>query len=159
MTRYAISQPVTQVEAPRLVSGKGKFTNDFMLPRQTVAVFLRSPYAHADIVSIDTTAAAAMPGVVAILTGADYAADGLGPVRGISPAKRRDGSPMYRPPRPALTSDRVRHVGQAVALVIAETINAGKDAVEAIEIEYNPLPATLSTADANAPGATRIWDD
>jgi carbon-monoxide dehydrogenase large subunit len=159
MTRYAISQPVTQVEAPRLLSGKGKFTDDIKLPRQAVGVFLRSPHAHAEIVSIDTSAAAAMPGVIAILTGADYEADGLGPVRGLSPAKRRDGSPMYRPPRPALTNDRVRHVGQAIALVIAETINAGKDAVEAIEVEFNPLPASLSTADANAPGTPRLWED
>ena len=123
MTRYSISQPVTQVEAPRLVSGKGKFTDDIILPQQAVGVFLRSPHAHADIVGIDTAHAALLPGVLAILTGEDYAADELGMVRGISPLKKRDGSPMYRPPRPALTRDRARHVGQSVALVIAETLN------------------------------------
>ncbi len=159
MTRYSISQPVTQVEAPRLVSGKGRFTDDIALPRQAAGVFLRSPYAHADIIRIDKSAAEAMPGVIAILTGEDYTADGLGPVRGISPMKKRDGSPMYRPPRPALTRDRVRHVGQAVALVIAETVNQGKDAAEAIEVEYNPLPAHLDTATANRPGALTLWDD
>ncbi len=106
MTRYAISQPVTQVEAPRLLTGKGRFTDDVELPRQAVAVFLRSPHAHADIKGIDISAAAAMPGVVAVLTGEDYAADGLGQVTGISPAQRRDGTAMFRPPRPALTRDR-----------------------------------------------------
>ena len=159
MTRYSISQPVTQVEAPRLVSGKGKFTDDISLPQQAIGVFLRSPYAHADITSIDTTAAAAMPGILAILTGEDYAADDLGVVRGISPLKKRDGSPMYRPPRPALTKDRVRHVGQSVALVIAETINQAKDAVEAIDVDYNPLPAHFATATANQPDSPVLWDD
>ena len=159
MTRYAISQPVTQVEAPRLLTGNGRFTDDIALPRQAVAVFLRSPHAHADIVRIDISAAASMPGVVAILTGADYAADGLGVVRGISPLKRRDGSPMFRPPRPALTRDRVRHVGQSVALIVAETVNQAKDAAENIEVEYAPLPAHLSTADANQPATPALWED
>ena len=159
MTRYSISQPVTQVEAPRLVSGKGKFTDDIILPQQAVGVFLRSPHAHADIVGIDTARAASLPGVLAILTGEDYAADELGVVRGISPLKKRDGSPMYRPPRPALTRDRVRHVGQSVALVIAETLNQAKDAAEAIEIDYTPLPAFFSTATANKGEAPVLWDD
>ncbi len=159
MTRYAISQPVTQVEAPRLLTGQGRYTDDIFLPGLAVAVFLRSPHAHADIVAIDTSGAKAMQGVIEILTGADYDADGLGVVRGPSPLKQRDGSPMYRPPRPALTRDRVRHVGQSVALVIAETINQAKDAAEAIEVEYAPLPASLSTTDANQPGAPALWDD
>ena len=159
MTRYSISQPVTQVEAPRLVSGKGKFTDDIILPQLAVGVFLRSPHAHADIVGINTARAASLPGVLAILTGEDYAADELGVVRGISPLKKRDGSPMYRPPRPALTRDRVRHVGQSVALVIAETLNQAKDAAEAIEIDYTPLPAFFSTATANKGEAPVLWDD
>jgi carbon-monoxide dehydrogenase large subunit len=159
MARYAISQPVLQVEAPRLLMGKGRFTDDLTLPRQAHGVFLRSPHAHADIVSIDTDAAAAMPGVIVILTGEDYAEDGLGPVRGISPLKQRDGSAMYRPPRPALTRDRVRHVGQSVALVIAETINQGKDAAEAILVDYRPLPAHVSTADANGQDTPALWDE
>jgi carbon-monoxide dehydrogenase large subunit len=159
MTRYSISQPVTQVEAPRLVSGKGKFTDDIILPQQAVGVFLRSPHAHAEIVNIDKTEAASLPGVLDILTGEDYAADGLGVVRGISPLKRRDGSPMYRPPRPALTRDRVRHVGQSIALVIAESVNQAKDAVEAIEVQYKTLPAQFSTAAANQGDAPELWED
>jgi carbon-monoxide dehydrogenase large subunit len=158
MTRYSVSQPVTQVEAPRLLTGQGQFADDITLPRQAYAVFLRSPHAHADIKSVDISAAAQMPGVIAILTGADYAADGLGEVRGISPAKRRDGSQMFRPPRPALVQDRVRHVGHAVAMVIAESVNAAKDAAEAIEVDYAPLPANLATATANAPDAPLLYE-
>ena len=95
MTRYAISQPVTQVEAPRLLMGKGRFTDDVSLPRECTAVFLRSPHAHAEIRGIDTKAADAMPGVIAILTGAEWQADGIGPVAGNPPPKRRDGSPGF----------------------------------------------------------------
>ena len=159
MARYAISQPVTQVEAPRLLKGKGRYTSDVNLDRQCFAYFLRSPHAHADIVSIDTAAAKAMPGVLEVLTGEDYATDGLGGLAGMAPFKRRDGSPMYRPPRPALTRDRVRHIGQSVAVVIAESVNQAKDAAEAIEVEYAVLPAHTSTAKANQPGAPAIWTD
>jgi aerobic carbon-monoxide dehydrogenase large subunit len=158
MTRYSISQEVTQVEAPRLLTGKGRFTDDITLPRQAYAVFLRSPHAHAEIKSIDTRAAAQMEGVLAVLTGADYAADKLGPVTGLSPAKKRDGSPMFRPPRPALTQDRVRHIGQPVAMVVAETIDRAKDAAEAIVVDYALLPAHVATATANKPGAPSLWE-
>ncbi len=91
MTRYAISQPVTQVEAPRLLTGQGRYTSDVTLLNQSYAFFLRSPHAHADIKRIDTAAAKAMPGVLTILTGIDYAEEGLGEVTGASPAKKRDG--------------------------------------------------------------------
>jgi carbon-monoxide dehydrogenase large subunit len=159
MTRYSINQSVTQVEARALLTGKGRFTDDLSLARQAYGVFLRSPHAHADIVRLDTTAAEAMPGVVAILTGADWVADGLGIVGGHSRTRRRDGSPMYRPPRPGLTSDRVRHVGQAVAMVIAETVDQAKDAAEAIEVDYAALPGHYSTASANQPGTPALWDE
>ena len=157
MARYAIGQPVTQVEAPRLMTGKGRYTSDVYLDRQACAYFLRSPHAHADILRIDTSAAQAMPGVLAVLTGEDYAAEGLGMLTGAVPFKRRDGSPMYRPPRPALTRDRVRHIGQAVAVVIAESVNQAKDASEAIEVEYAILPAQVSTEKANQPGTPALW--
>ncbi|MFM1815230.1 MAG: hypothetical protein RLZ98_1925 [Pseudomonadota bacterium] len=159
MTRYAISQPVRQVEAPRLLTGQGRYTDDIQLLNQCHAVFLRSPVAHADIKSIDTRAANQMPGVIAVLTGAELTADGIGPVPGNSPPKRRDGQPGYRPKRPAITSDRVRHVGQIVACVIAERINDAKDACEAIEIEYEALPVLTDAAIANKPGAIQLWDD
>ena len=159
MARFSISQPVNQVEGPRLLKGAGRFTGDITLPRQAHAVFLRSPHAHAEIKSINTEAAEAMSGVVAVLTGEDYAADGMGDMPGLKPFKRRDGEPMYRPPFPALTRDRVRHVGQAVAVVIAETVNQAKDAAEAIEVDYEPLPAQTSTAEANRPDTSLLWED
>jgi carbon-monoxide dehydrogenase large subunit len=157
--RYSISQPVLQVEAPRLLKGQGRFTDDVFLDRQTHAVFLRSPHAHAAIRSIDASAAEAMPGVLAILTGDDYAKDGLGHVRGLSPAKRRDGSNMFRPPRPALARDKVRHLGQAVALVVAETVAQARAALESIVVDYDVLPASVSTARANDPATPPVWDE
>ncbi len=159
MTRYSISQPVRQVEAPRLMKGQGRFTDDIVLDRQAHAVFLRSPHAHAEIVSMNVSAANQMPGVVAILTGDDYEADGLGHVRGLSPAKKRDGSPMFRPPRPGITKDRVRHVGQTIAVVIADSIAEAKDAAERIEVEYKTLTAHFDTASANLPGAPALWPE
>ncbi len=159
MTRYSISQPVRQVEAPRLLQGRGRFTDDVTLDNQAYAVFLRSPHAHANIISMDTRPALQMPGVLAVLTGDDYEADGLGHVRGASPAKKRDGSPMYRPPRPGLTRDRVRHVGQQVAVVIAESLIEAKDAAERIEVEYEVLPIVLATEKANLPGAPTVWEE
>ncbi len=159
MPRFSISQPVNQVEGPRLLKGAGRFTSDITLAHQAHAVFLRSPHAHAEIKSIDTQAAEAMPGVIAVLTGEDYAADGLGNMPGATPFKRRDGETMYRPPFPALLSDRARHVGQAIAVVIAESIDQGKDAAEAIEVDYVPLPAHLPTASANHPDTPLLWQD
>ncbi len=159
MTRYAISQPVSQVEAPRLLKGQARFTDDITLAQQAHAVFLRSPHAHADIVSIDTTAAGAMPGVLCVLTGEDWAHDGIGDVPGSAVPKRRDGSPGYRPSRPALTRDRVRHVGHTVAVVVADTINQAKDAVEAIEVEYSPLPINLDAVAGYQDGAQLLWED
>ena len=159
MARFAISQPVRQVEAPRLVTGRGRFTDDVSRAHQAHAVFLRSPHAHADIIGIDTVRAAGLPGVLTVLTGQDYAADGLGEIEGVSWAARRDGRVMYRPPRPALTRDRVHHVGQAVAVVIAETVAQAKDAAEAIAVDYAPLPVQRSTEAANQPGTPALWPD
>jgi carbon-monoxide dehydrogenase large subunit len=159
VTRFSISQPVLQVEAPRLLKGQGRFTDDVFLDRQTHAAFLRSPHAHAAILGIDASVAENMPGVLAVLTGKDYAADALGHVRGLSPAKRRDGSPMFRPPRPGLTIDKVRHVGQAVAIVVAETVAQARAAIEAIVVDYDVLPANVSTAAANDPATPPVWDE
>ena len=159
MGRYAIGQPMSQVEAPRLLTGRGRYTDDVTLPRQAYAVFLRSPHAHAEIKSMDSSAAAEMPGVIAILTGQDWASDGLGNLPGNAPPKRRDGSPGYRPPRPAITRDRVRHVGQIVAMVIAESVALGKDAAEAIEIDYETLPIHLDAVTGSDPSVPRLWPD
>jgi len=157
-TRFGIGQPVPRTEDPRLLRGKGCYVDDFNMPHQTYAVFVRSPHAHAEIVAIDTAAASDMPGIHAVLTGADYAADGLGPITGASPFKRRDGSPMWRPPRPALTQDRARYVGQPVAMVIAASLAEAKDAAEAVSVTYKELPVNTITAKANR-GAPAIWPE
>jgi carbon-monoxide dehydrogenase large subunit len=159
MGRYAIGQGVTAVEAAKLVAGHGRFTDDNSLVGQCHAIFVRSPHAHALIRSVDADAARKMPGVMAVLTGADYAAAELGNVPGGPPPKRRDGSPGYRPPRPAITHDRVRHVGQIVAMVVADSIARAKDAAEQVVVTYEPLAAQLDPVAALAEGAERIWPD
>jgi carbon-monoxide dehydrogenase large subunit len=157
--KYAIGQSVPRTEDPRLLKGRGSYVDDFTLPLQAFAVMVRSPHAHADIKSIDTSAAMALPGVLAVLTGADYEADGLGSIVGPSPFKRRDGSPMFRPPRPAVTRDRVRHVGQVVAVVVADSVNIAKDAGELVSVDYETLPVVIATDRAAREDAPRIWED
>src|SRR6266850_6436021 len=120
---------------------------------------LRSQHAHARIVSLNTDKAKAAPGVLAVLTGADWEASGFGDLPVPGGLKRRDGSPLYRPPYPALVKDRVRWVGDYVAFVVAETPYQAMDAAELIEVDYEPLPAITSTAEATGPGAPRVWDD
>ena len=159
MPRYSVSQSVRQLEAPRLLKGDGKYTDDVALANQSFAIFLRSPYAHAEIKRIDVARAEAMPGILKILTGEDYQADNLGSVKGISPFKKRDGSPMYRPDRPALAKNRVLHVGHLVAMVVAETVNQAKDAAESILVDYEPLPANVSTAEANSGSVPDLYED
>jgi len=157
--QFGLGQSVPRTEDPRLLTGNGHYVDDFNLMNQAHAIVLRSPHAHADITAIDKSAAEAMPGVLAILTGDDYAADGMGQITGGAPLKRRDGSPMVRPPRPALTRDRVRYVGQPVALVVAETIDQAKDAAEAVVVDYAILTPTMSTETTNQPRAQTIWEE
>ena len=159
MGKYGIGQPVLRFEDPRLLQGRGRYIHDVNLPGQAYAVFLRSPHAHAKIVSVDTAAAKALPGVVAIFTGADYAADGLGMPKVSMPRKRPDGSPMFAPARPALCVDRVRYVGDPVATVVAETLPQAMDAAERITVAYDPLPSVTATAEATLPGAPAVWDE
>lgn len=159
MKKLRIGESVRQLEAPRMLTGKGRFADDINLHRQAYAVFVRSPHAHADILRIDADAARGMPGVAAILTGDDYAAEGLGLLESVTPGRRRDKSPMYRPARPAVTRDRVRHVGQIVAMVVAETLAQAKDAAEAISVDYNPLPAHIDTRTGNHPDTPALWAD
>ena len=159
MTNIAIGQSVPRFEDLRLVRGGGRYVDDMALPGMLFGVVLRSPHAHALIRSIDTEQAKAAPGVRAVLTGADWQASGWGdlPVpRGLS---RRDGSPMYRPPYPALVSERVRWVGDDVAFVVADTLAQAMDAAELIEVDYEPLPAVLSAVDDLKPDAPLVWDD
>jgi aerobic carbon-monoxide dehydrogenase large subunit len=159
MMKFGVGQPLRRFEDVRLLNGKGRFQDDVTLPRQAWAVFVRSPYAHAKIRRIDTAAAAKAPGVLAVYSGADYAADGLAMPKAAMPRKRADGSPAFAPQRPALVCDRVRYVGDAVAMVIAETLDAAKDAAELVAVDYEPLPAVTDVEAAAQPDAPRLWDD
>ncbi len=159
MQKFGIGQPVTRFEDPRLVRGEGRYLGDIDLPGQAYAVVLRSPHAHARINGIDVEAARAAPGVLAVYTGADYAAEGLGGPKATLPRKRPDGSPMFAPQRPALCVDRVRYVGDPVAFVVAETLNEAKDAAELIAVDYEPLPSVTDTASAALPGSPPVWDE
>src|SRR5262249_29438955 len=126
MQKFGIGQPVARFEDPRLLRGEGRYLCDVDLPDQAYAVVLRSPHSHAQIKGIDAAAARAAPGVLAVYTGADYAADGLGGPKASMPRKRFDGTPMFAPQRPALCIDRVRYVGDPVAFIVAQSLNEAK---------------------------------
>ncbi|MGA7488364.1 MAG: xanthine dehydrogenase family protein molybdopterin-binding subunit, partial [Xanthobacteraceae bacterium] len=151
-----IGAPLRRVEDHRLLTGRGRFVADIALPGALVCVILRSPHAHARIRAIDASAAQAGPGVVAVFTGADMAADGMAPMRPLWAIRSRDGSPMAEPPRFALARETVRHVGEPVAAVIAETPAQAADTAERIEIDYQPLPAVTDARAAQAPGAPQL---
>jgi carbon-monoxide dehydrogenase large subunit len=159
MGEFAIGQPVSRFEDPRLLRGGGRYVDDMVLPRMAYGFVLRSPHAHARIVRIDTRDAKAAPGVLAVLTGADWEASGWGDLPVPTGMKRRDGSPSYKPRFPALVSDRVRWVGDYVAFVIATTAAQAADAAELIHVDYEPLPAITSGEDALQPSAIKVWDD
>jgi carbon-monoxide dehydrogenase large subunit len=159
MMKFGIGQPISRFEDRRLLTGEGTYQDDRHVHGEAIAVFVRSPYAHANIRAIDTTAANAAPGVVAVLTGADYAADGLATPKARMPRKKRDGSPMFAPQRPALVADRVRYVGDPVALVVAETLAQAKDAAELVDVDYEPLPSVTDVAEAATTGAPTVWDE
>src|SRR5436190_8738586 len=158
MGEFALGQPVARFEDPRLLRGGGRYVDDMVLPRMTFGHVLRSPHAHARIRAIDVTAAKAAPGVLAVLTGADWEASGWGDLPSPSGLRLRDGSPSFRPRFPALVNDRVRWVGDYVAFVVALTKDQAADAAELIAVDYEPLPAIVSTGDAVTPGAPLVWD-
>ncbi|HXR87619.1 MAG TPA: xanthine dehydrogenase family protein molybdopterin-binding subunit [Stellaceae bacterium] len=159
MGQFGIGQAVRRTEDVRFITGKGRYTDDEADPRQAYAVFLRSPHAHARIESIAIDAAKRAPGVLAVYTGADIAAAKLGTIQCVAPLKNRDGSNYFNPGRPLLAQGKVRHVGDPVALVIAESVNAAKDAAELIEVDYAPLAAVIDPAAAVAAGAPALWDE
>jgi carbon-monoxide dehydrogenase large subunit len=159
MGEFALGQAVPRFEDPRLLRGGGRYVDDMVLPRMAFGHVLRSPHAHARIRSIDTSAAKAAPGVLAVLTGADWEASGWGDLPTASGNRWRDGSQAYRPRYPALVKDRVRWVGDYVAFVVAESAHQAADAAELIAVDYEPLPAIVSTADGLKPGAPRVWED
>jgi carbon-monoxide dehydrogenase large subunit len=157
MGQFGIGQPVTRFEDRRLLQGGGRYLDDVNLSGQAHAVIIRSIHAHARIRGIDTQAALKAPGIVAVLTGADVAKDGLGTMQMTLKRKRPDGSPMFAPPHRGLAQDRARYVGDPIALVVAETRAQAEDAAELVEIDYEPLPAVTATADAV--GGAPVWDE
>ena len=154
-----IGASVRRKEDVRFLSGRGNYTDDINRPGQLHAFIRRSDRPHARINSIDTAAAAKAPGVVAVYTGADMAADNIGGLPCGWQIHNKDGSPMAEPPHPVIAIGKVRHVGDPVAVVIAETKQAAKDAAELIVIDYQDLPAAASLRDAVAPGAALVHDD
>ena len=162
-----IGQTVRRKEDARLVTGRGNYSDDFNLPGQAYGAAVRSPHAHALIRAIDVTAARTMPGVLAVLTGQDALADGLKRIPHLAAAgtppdivlTNRDGSPVPVAPHHVLATDRVRHVGAAVAFVIAETVAQAKDAAEKVIVDYEPLPAVIDATAAVEADAPRLYDD
>jgi carbon-monoxide dehydrogenase large subunit len=160
MGEFAIGQPVTRTEDPRLLRGGGRYVDDITLPNTAYGYVLRSAHAHARVKSIDTSAAVKAPGVLAVLTDADWRALKWGDLPGAEMAlKRRDGSPIYKPPYPPMARSIVRWVGDPVAFVVAETAAQAADAAELIEVDYEPLPSVTNTEAAIAPGAPQVWPD
>ncbi|RMF05121.1 MAG: xanthine dehydrogenase family protein molybdopterin-binding subunit, partial [Alphaproteobacteria bacterium] len=160
MEKYSIGQPVRRKEDVRFLTGTGTYIDDIGEENLAHAVVLRSPHAHARIAGIDSSDAAAMPGVLTIITGEDWVAEGFGTLptkSGVN--KKRDGTPLNEPPRHCLAIDRVRYVGEPVALVVAETLEQARDAAEAVFVDYEELEAVVDPVRAMEPGAPRIWDD
>ncbi|MPY75331.1 MAG: molybdopterin-dependent oxidoreductase [Alphaproteobacteria bacterium] len=158
MGKFGIGQAVERVEDTRLLTGRGRYTDDIDLDNQAYAVVLRSPHAHAEIRAIDTSPALAVPGVLAVYTAADIKAAGLGTLPCVIPLKQVDGSPLVTPPRPLLAEGRVRHVGDPVAFVVAESVAQANAAAALVEVDYAPLAAVASTKHATDSGAPQIWD-
>ena len=159
MPEGAIGVSVQRKEDDRFLRGHGRYTDDITLPQQSYAVVLRSPLAHARIRSIDTADATAMPGVLAVFTGEDVTADGLGGLPCGWQVTGKEGQVMQEPPHPLLVTDKVRHVGDNVALVVAESLAEAKDAAEAIVVDYDPLPAVSAASAALAADAPKVHDD
>jgi carbon-monoxide dehydrogenase large subunit len=155
MVQIIEPQSLPRREDARLLTGAGRFTADLHSAGQLHAVLVRSPHAHAAIAGIDARQAQAMPGVVAVHTAQDLAADGLGPLPCV--VQLADGSPLTVPPRHALAGDRVRHVGDPVALVLADTRAAAQDAAQCVDVDYDPLPALTDPAAALQAGAVQLW--
>jgi carbon-monoxide dehydrogenase large subunit len=152
-----VGAPLPRYEDLRLVRGAGRYTDDFHFPGETHLVVVRSPHAAARIVSIDTAAARAVPGVLAVLTGTDSVADGLGLINCGVERKLGDGSPMPRPPYHLLAVDAVRFVGDAVAAVVAETIFAAQEAADLVAVAYEDQPSVTTAAQAAQADAPRVW--
>ncbi|MGE5149206.1 MAG: xanthine dehydrogenase family protein molybdopterin-binding subunit, partial [Rhodospirillaceae bacterium] len=159
MAKFGIGDSVRRLEDPRLLTGGGRYTDDTKLSTPAARMYvLRSPHAHADLKKVDVSAAKKAPGVLAVFTGADVETAGFGDVPCLVPLDNRDGTPRADTSRPMLAKDRVRHVGDPVALVVAETLDQAKDASELIEVDYAPRPHTVGTYESAQPGAPLVHD-
>jgi carbon-monoxide dehydrogenase large subunit len=162
-----VGQPLRRKEDLRLLTGQGRFSDDFHLPGEVHAVMVRSPHAHARVLRIDAARARGMPGVLGVFDGAHCAADRLAPIpHSPLPSTRYDlrltaprGGEIFEGPHRLLPSDKARHVGEAIAMVIAETRNQALDAADAVRVEYEELPRVTHSQDALAPGAPAVWDE
>ena len=156
--RYGSGQAVRRLEDATLVVGQGQYADDVTLPGQTHLAFLRSPYAHAHITGVDTRAALALPGVIAVYTGAELVAAGVKPAPAPAGFPRPDGQPGVSAPRYPLADQRVRYVGEAVVAVVAETPDQARAAADAVRVDYDELPAVVNVFDAMKPGAPQLAD-
>src|SRR3546814_8950802 len=146
MGRFGVGQGLRRVEDLRFLTGEGQYSDDIRLEGQCHGVLVRSPFAHATIASIDLAEAKAAPGVLGVFTVDDLDADGVGTIPCLVPLRGKNGSKTIMPPRPALARGRVRHVGDPVAFVVAETVQQARDAAELVMVDYEALPAVAETA-------------
>ncbi len=158
-TKFGVAQPVRRVEDPRLLKGAGRYTDDIVLPGMLMGVVLRSPHAAAKITRLDTAAAARLPGIKAIYTAADLKADGLQTMPCAAQVTNRDGTPQVAPPHPVLADGAVRHVGDPVAFIVAETTKQARDAAERIEVDYDLLPSITDLHTAMDSSAPLVWPE
>jgi carbon-monoxide dehydrogenase large subunit len=157
--RFGSGRDVRRLGDEALLKGMGRFTDDVTLPDELRLVFVRSPYPHARIKAIDSAAARSMPGVVAVMTGAELVAAGIKHIPGNPAFKRAGGEAGATPARRVLAHERVRFVGEAVALVVAQTLQQARDAAEAVAVEYEELPHVTDPVAATAPGAPAMCDE
>ncbi len=157
MAQFGISQPLLRLEDPALLTGRGQFLDDLSFAGMAHGVALRSPYAHARILGLDTTAAKEMPGVLAVYAPDDVAH--LGDIPTLTFPKTVEGTEFHHHGQPVLARGRVLYAGQCVAFVVAETLAQARDAVEAIQVDYEPLPAVTDPKQATEAGAPQLWDD
>jgi len=159
MNKFGIGQPVHRVEDQRFLTGRSRYVDDIELPHQAYGAVVTSPHAHARIRRVDVTAAAAAPGVLCVLTGADARAEKLGGIPPLFMPEDMGGPKGYRTFRPLLTADKARYVGDPIAFVVAETLAQAREAAELVAVDYEPLPAVVSAEGAVKDGAPRIWEE
>ena len=159
MGQFGAGQAVRRVEDQRLLTGHGRYTDDLTFPGELFAAFVRSPYAHAQIERIEADDARTAPGVLAVLTHDDLSADRIGNLPCKVDLETTDGKPIIKPPRPALAFERVRFVGDIVAMVVAESQAAARDAAEIVSVDYTELPSVVDTGQAAQDSAPQIWNE